>query len=91
MSGERDILHLIDLFILCERHIMMFKKIACEGDIFILIASIFCVKYLWRIGDAGTCYNRWIEWEMRAGVVWEAKTCCQEQTLNFLPFLCPKI
>lgn len=38
---ERGTLHFIDLFILCELHVMMFKKIAYEGDIFILIASDF--------------------------------------------------
>lgn len=44
---ERDILHFIDLFILCELHVMMFKDIAYEGDIFILIASNFLFESIY--------------------------------------------
>lgn len=50
---ERGILlHFIDLFILCELHVMMFKKITYEGDIFILIVIFF----LWIYGE----HEMWI-------------------------------
>lgn len=85
---ERDILHFTDLFILRGLEVMTFKKIACEGDTFLLIASS-------SFSYGG--YEMWIHIIIDGsngkcrGAAWKERQCCQEQTLNFLPVLFPQI
>lgn len=87
----RDISHFIDLFFLGGLKVLAFKKIIFEANTFILLAGTsFIWKYLRKTWDGMHIITEDGRGNGLGGGE-EKGNACQEQTLDFLPFLFPEI